>query len=181
MMEEEKTDVPTPVTGATFDRALFEALLAAGEQRARLLAHGVAGPLTERQRLPAMDVVDDLEQALEVLGPVAPRRVPVGSGYRRSRMGPTFASRFASGIGRGRERDTHGEQREAPALASRAALSAPYRPSTDLVAGRFFLLAQEKTASRVRKRRVSFGLQVAGGDGPDPPAGNPSTERWKES
>lgn len=44
------------------DLVRLSALLAGGAQRARLLVNGVAGPLSERQRLLAMDILRDLER-----------------------------------------------------------------------------------------------------------------------
>jgi signal transduction histidine kinase len=44
------------------------ATLAGGAQRARLLVNGVAGPLSDRQRSLAMDILRDLEQLCEVAG-----------------------------------------------------------------------------------------------------------------
>ncbi len=53
---------------ALTDLARFAATLAGGAQRARLLVNGVAGPLSERQRALALDLLRDLEQLCDAAG-----------------------------------------------------------------------------------------------------------------
>lgn len=50
------------------DMSRFASALAGGAQRARLLVNGVAGPLSERQRALAMDILRDLEQLCDEAG-----------------------------------------------------------------------------------------------------------------
>lgn len=50
------------------DTARIAGTLAAAAQRVRLLVNGVAGPLTERQRSLANDLLKDLEQLCDVAG-----------------------------------------------------------------------------------------------------------------
>lgn len=64
--EAEASWVGTRGRGADLSR--FASSLAGGAQRARLLVNGVAGPLSERQRALAMDILHDLEQLYEQAG-----------------------------------------------------------------------------------------------------------------
>lgn len=57
-----------PAARPTLELSRLAATLAGGAQRARLLVNGVAGPLTERQRSLAMDILRDLEQLCEAAG-----------------------------------------------------------------------------------------------------------------
>lgn len=58
---------PAPRT-RSLELSRLAGTLAAAAQRARLLVNGVAGPLTERQRSLAADVLRDLEQLCESAG-----------------------------------------------------------------------------------------------------------------
>ena len=60
----------------TIDLPRLSSTLAAGAQRARLLVSGVAGPLSDRQRSLALDLLRDLEQLCDAAGLAArPTRI----------------------------------------------------------------------------------------------------------
>lgn len=54
--------------GRAVELSRFASALAGGAQRARLLVNGVAGPLSERQRALAMDILHDLEELYDQAG-----------------------------------------------------------------------------------------------------------------
>ncbi len=67
-MDSGASGVFPPTRPALADLARFGATLAGGAQRARLLVNGVAGPLSERQRALALDLLRDLEQMCDQAG-----------------------------------------------------------------------------------------------------------------
>lgn len=75
------------------DLARFAATLAGGAQRARLLLNGVAGPLSDRQRTLAMDLLRDLELLCEAAGVGG---TPVKLEAERFELGPMAADVIGS-------------------------------------------------------------------------------------